>query len=237
MGNTSSSNATDSLIDTMIKVNVQTVQDCSNRIHQTQKIDINNCSHVTITGVKMKQLIDMKAFDCLSTADVQQKLANQAQIEAEQTAKAVTENMSIGNTEADNYTKSVMKLATEVNNSFRQDCRQNVEQEQRITCKNSDDVTVRMIEFDQVQKLAKKCIMSNKNVTDAKTQADAHFKQDADAKASFSPFGFAGIALLLLIGLAIVFFGNKVLNWKFLLAIVAVLAVGVAVYFLVIKKK
>lgn len=188
MGGTSSKNQVNVAVNESIAVINETTQDCRTFLSQDQTIDLQSCGgDIIISGVTLSQYNQLDST-CVQSAETQNDIEAEIETIMDQSAKAISSNLQLGSTEAENIGNLMEDLGVEVKNSFYQQCLTEGIQSQTLSANSCDglneaggNIVVTDVEFSQVQKGISNCIQDSTAVNKIKTDIFNEIDQDASA--------------------------------------------------------
>ncbi len=208
----------------------ESITRCETPVALSQSFSISGCTDVTIDNINFTQSGEI-GTDCqqeiLSSTETDTQIS---QIFTQQ-AEAISQAFSLGGgSEAENITKLMQQLNTDIQNSYKEECLNPVIENQTfdIPC-NSDlggTVKIGSVNFDQTIKAMTKCTQETRSVTQTKTKIENII--DQKSKAVIEPL-FGGIILIIVI-IIIIFFvmrgsgGSS--SWITIIVVIAILIGG-----------
>lgn len=206
MGQASSKNTVENITNSLVGVTNDVVQECFVRVDplQGQTLEATGRGSV-IEGatINMKQSATLNV-DCVLRSDITNKISNALDEKVKQEASAQNAALGFTGTRAENLTKSIANLATQIKTAYTGKCGGDLSATQLQTTKASDGAVIRNIVINMDQTLAgnAKCILENKSVSEAKAEVQRIVDQSAKTKVSWLTIG--GVIIIIVIVIAII---------------------------------
>lgn len=202
-GKTLSTNTVDQSIDVFTDIVNEAYQQCTGSNVQSQVISVsgNVGSSININNVSFTQSAETYTM-CEQTgsflADIQQNISQNT----DQVAQAIQAKFSIlpNTTEANNIVNLTTQIATEISNTYVNDCTFSTSQAQLIDASNNvnSNINLNNVTFNQSMQIVNECISQNSSVSDLSQQLSQAVRQ----KAKSETIGILGIiAAVLIIGM------------------------------------
>lgn len=214
MGNTGSKSETEltNFVSSVINICNETIQDCSQKITNTQSLKIiNTGGSVNIANIDWKQMVTVSS-ECVQQAVTSSKAQQKISELISQTTKSINKGLVLpgtGGSDAKDIMHLTTNLATNITNSFTSNCSINALNAQTVTVEDTaKNVTFKAVHWDQTQKALTKCVQATSSSTSAYQALEQSLKQKATAK-KLGILSFLGdwIGLVvLLVGIAVIVF-------------------------------
>lgn len=202
-GKTLSTNSVNQSVDVFTNIINEAYQQCTGSNVQSQIVSIsgNVGSVINVNNVSFTQSAQTYSM-CEQTGsfltDIQQNISQNS----DQVAKAIQSGFSIlpGTSEADNIANLTTQIATEISNTYVNDCTFSTNQTQLLNIANNvnSNVNVDNVTFNQSMEVVNTCISQNSTVTNLSQQ----IAQAVDQSAKSKSIGILGIiAAVLVLGM------------------------------------
>lgn len=227
MGLTYSKNVIRAAISITTKVAIKTLQQCQVKITLEEFLNIANSHGITLNDVTFRESV---FFDqtCLSRSDIDTQLRNNIKETINQVEKAISQSLNLTpNSAISKGVANVMdKVSTQITNSFIQNCKSRITEQQTFNISGSSNVLVGDINFKSIVEDTVQCVQRTVDVNNLSNQLDLHIKQKATSKTKGVLGGMMFIIIIIIvIGGAFILMGEKALfDWRLWLALILVVA-------------
>jgi len=235
MGPALAKNTLDDTITQALDILNQTTQNCETSLAQNQNINISNCTNVTLKNIDFNQSgsIDIKCAEAASaSSDIQSEISQQFS----QAAAAINQALSLNpsSTTAENITKLMEELSTQIQNVYTNNCIPSTIQSQgtNITCPTQGGtVDLEFINFVQTNQAIIDCTQQTIANSAIKNQLDNII--DQTAKATVEPLLSFGAIILVVVIVIIFLIYNFTPSGNTILIIFVILTVVTIIYLIV----
>jgi hypothetical protein len=208
MGAAITNNYAEASVKSLTSVIYNNSQNCLYSSDQRAELNIGKIinSNVLIeSNTTQRSLADLGCIQTSSTsADVKQKVDQQAQ----QIANSVVDFFSVGASVANNTAKLYTDLANEVINNLEQTCVTKISQSNTIAIGEVIDSNVKIaMDWEQTAKALTDCVSNNTSVTNIKNEISQAIKQEATAKVLGLGSLMYGIIIIIVGAVALLVFG------------------------------
>lgn len=210
MGQASSKNTVENITNSLVTVTNDVVQECFVRVDplQGQTLEaIGPGSTIEGATINMKQSATLNV-DCVLRSDITNKISNALDEKVKQEASAQNSALGFTGTRAENLTKSIANLATQIKTAYTGKCGGDLSATQLQTTRAVNGATIRNLVINMDQTLAgnAKCILENKSVSEAKAEVQRIVDQSAKTKVTWLTIGGAIFLAIILIVICIIIF-------------------------------
>lgn len=216
MGNTFSTNFTNTVSDIMSETVINISQECGSSTSTTQSINISNISgdgcDVIINGIDQTATINVN-LKCISENDINAKFKKDLSEKLAQVAKNESGPIPLGNSSSVNMTNSISKFVDNLDISSISKCiaSVNIAQEidlNNISCRNSANkgkISITNINQVIVTNILANCLKKDKIAIQAIAEIEKELKQTAEAKnGQFMAIGGSGSSSSCLVSCAVI---------------------------------
>ena len=204
MGTTSSKVSAEQISNSLLSVVQSSITSSSQRVVSTNIVEIEDCNLINFDSEQNAGIeIQIKSIqDISSNANVK----NDMSAKVKQISEAESPNLNLsGGTDSETFTKLVTNLSTSILNSVSANCSNTFQQQNIVTCKNSnaDTSTIRQ---KNLSKVLMSCVQTVSNVTDAKNDLQTFIDQKSKAKTSNAVLYIIIAIIVLIVVCTIVYF-------------------------------
>ena len=238
MSSAYASNTVEDATNILIRVAVDATQNCQTQISQDQILNVvaKDGSTINLNDVTVTQIISTD-MGCISTTTTQNNISNSLKQAVSQLSKAITQAFAItpSSSIAENVTKLLTNLSTEIQISFNQTCKNVIAQNQIVNIKaiNGSKINAYDLNFNQTIDDVIDCVQNNTSVNSVKNQLIQQIEQKAEAIVQSILGPLFAILLIILIVIGFIIFGGvkSITNWKFILTITIIIVVYLGLAF------
>ncbi len=204
MGNSSSTNSAQQLVNESISILNTYTTNCSTLQQNQIKINAQNCPGLQTSQIDQGQYAVLNV-NCISTEMTQSAIQADITQAMTQSAEAITQSLGgIADADASNIADTSVKLGIQISNTYTSDCLTDEQNNITINCSDSAGVFIGPISQQQSLDSITKCTLQADTVNNIKTQLEQQLSQSAIAKEENSlSFMFIFIAIILIIGIII----------------------------------
>lgn len=156
-------------------------QNCTDKIAQSQDLDVTKCPGLKIKQVNFQQN-DYISQACIQNDQTKDQIKQTITTKLNQMANSTNEGLGIGVSDAASIVNSSTNLAEAIANTYTQTCVSQVAQSQKFVCNKSKDVNIGIINFDQGTTSISSCLQKDTSVNAATIQYAQAIGQSAAAK-------------------------------------------------------
>lgn len=179
MGQTTSTDYTNNIVNSTINVMNSQTQACYSSGEQAQNILLENCNIIDST-IKISQLAIVDTT-CVQQGVEATSVSSYVDSQIAQTAQSETQGMGLSNTEASTFIDSSIDVSTAVTNSFTQSMSSATDQQQGFECDNSN-IVGSVVSMDQVEQTMQTALAVNTAYTTASNSISTAISQATTAK-------------------------------------------------------
>lgn len=203
MGSSTSKNYVDSVVESYTKITSDVAQECGTEINLSQLVSLGGSCKLTDVTFNWDQalVLDLK---CAQNVIVLNKIKTKIEEALTQKASAEAALLGMGSTDAENFISLHKVLATEIKNSFLQNCATKNVQTQSFACADAAGAERVVFNWNQKSTLMKNCTQKARAVTDILEQIASTVAQHSSTnKFLWLAIGLSIVGAILLIVLAV----------------------------------
>lgn len=224
-GGSKTKNEIVSSINLSMDILTKTIQNCGTFMTSNQVLRVSG-DYNRIYHTSFKDVMSLNV-SCLQTAKVTNEVASQISNEMSQSAKSIIGSLNVGGgtAEADNITKNFIKLGTAIQNTFNQDCIQNIQHLQELDVSGNHN-NLKYQSFSAMAEVVKNCVQNSDAVNKATAAIENSVDQKAHAekKGLLDGLGMIILIIIVVVGGVVLTGGKAATNPKFIMAALAAVA-------------